>query len=234
MTMQEKAETLADVRDVIERVRDDGNAVQLTLRNGIVLRCKPVPPIYMQRIAEKFIPPPPPKVRIERGDDSYYEENVEDPDWKREKDDIQRRAENALQNLVFGLGTEPVSVPEGRYMPDEEGWIAEVRRADKFTGVDTPLDLDDPDLRYLSWLNFYALDNSSDVQLAGMLPSFLAGPSEVETADAVASFRDIRSRRTATDGAAANADSDGDRSEDAPAGPDLGVRPTRGRAVRSS
>jgi hypothetical protein len=233
MTMQEKGETLADVRDVMERVRDDGNAVLLTLRSGIVLRCKAVPPIYMQRVAEKFVLPPPPQVRIDRGDDSYFEENVDDPRWKRECGEINARAARTLQNLMLGIGTEAVEVPSGKYMPEEDGWIAEVRRADKLIGVDTPLDLDEPDLRYLSWLNFYALDNSSDVQLAGMLPSFLAGPSEVETADAVASFRNIRERRADHDGAAPDADNNGNRSEDVDPGPDLGVRPTRSRTVRA-
>lgn len=234
MTMQEQAEALADIREVIERVRDDGNAVQFTLKNGIVLRCKPVPPIYMRKIAEKFIPPPPPKVRIERGDDSYYEDNPNDPDWLREIDDINLRSENALTRLVLGMGTEAVSVPDDKYMPGDDGWVVEVRRADKYTGVETPLDLDDPDLRYLSWLMFYALDNSSDVQIVGLLPSYLAGPSEAETAAAVDAFRDLRERRAHPDGVAPDANSDGSPSESAPAEPGPGVRPTRSRAVRPS
>jgi hypothetical protein len=232
MTMQD-LETFADVREVIERVRDDGNAVQLTLRNGIVLRCKAVPPIYMRAVSERFPIPPPPKVLIERGDDSYYEENPSDPEWDRQKKEISQKAEDALTRLMLGMGTEVVSVPDGIYMPDADGWVAEVRRADKFTGLETPLELDDPDLRYLSWLTFYALDNSSDVQIAGLLPSFLAGPSEGETAAAVASFRDLRERRTAHDGAAADADLDGGRDEAAAAGPDLGVRQTGSRKVRA-
>lgn len=207
--MQEQDAALADIRDAIERVREDGNAVQFTLRNGIVLRCKPVPPIYVRTLSEQFIPPPPPMVHIDRGEDSFDEENRDDPRWKEEIAELTLRATKAIERLMFGLGTEPVSVPEGKYMPDDERWIAEVRRADKFTGVETPLDLDDPDMRYVSWLSFYALDNISDMELAGLLPQFLAGPSEVETAKVVDTFRDLYSRRTAADGAAADANSNG-------------------------
>lgn len=208
-TMDEQGATLADIEDAIFRVREDGNAVQFTLRNGIVLRCKPVPPIYVRTLSEQFIPPPPPKVHIDRGEDSFDEENVDDPNWKREVEDLAVRANKAVEQLMFGIGTEVVSVPDGKYMPDDDRWIAEVRRADKFTGIETPLALEDSDMRYVSWLNFYALDNISDMQLAGLLPQFLAGPSEVETAKAVDTFRNLYLQRTAPNGATPDADSNG-------------------------
>lgn len=209
MTMQEQGQTLTDIRDVMERVREDGNAVQLTLKSGIVLRCKAVPPIYMRTLAERFTEPPPPQVRIERGDDSYYEENRDDPNWKAECAAVRVRAEKAITQLVLGMGTEVVSVPEGKCGPDSDDWLIDVKRADKFTGVETPIDLSDPDMRYLSWLQFYALDNTDDMQMAGLLPQFLAGPREVEVAKAIDAFRNFRLRGIDPDGTLADADLDG-------------------------
>src|SRR6185295_12780079 len=102
MTMQEQDATLADIEDALARVREDGNAVQFTLRNGIVLRCKPVPPIYVRTLSEQFIPPPPPKVHIDRGEDSFDEENPDDPEWKREIGEIALRANKAVEQLMWG------------------------------------------------------------------------------------------------------------------------------------
>jgi len=209
MTMEEEGKSLADLHAAMERVREDGNAVLFTLKNGIVLRCRAVPPIYMRTLAERFTPPPPPQVRIERGDDSYYEENRDDPEWNDALAENGRRATKAITQLVLGMGTEVVSVPPGYVLPDDDAWIAHVRRADKFTGIETPLELDDTDLRYICWLQFYALDNNTDVQLAGLLPQFLAGPSEVEIAQAVDAFRDHSQRRADSDGAVADASGDG-------------------------
>lgn len=207
--MEEEGKSLADLHAAMDRVREDGNAIQFTLKNGIVLRCRAVPPIYMRTLAERFTPPPVPKVRIERGDDSYYEENPDDPDWQQALKDNGARATKAITQLVLGMGTEVVSVPDGYVMPDNDAWVENVRRADKFTGVETPLDLDDKDLRYICWLQFYALDNNTDLQLAGLLPQFLAGPSEVEIAQAVDAFRDHSQRRADPDVAAADASVDG-------------------------
>lgn len=226
MTMEEEGKSLADLHAAMDRVREDGNAIQFTLKNGIVLRCRAVPPIYMRTLAERFTPPPPPQVRIERGDDSYYEENRDDPDWNQALKDNAARAEKAITQLVFGMGTEIVSVPEGYVMPDDDAWVAKVRRADKFTGVETPLELDDPDLRYICWLQFYALDNNTDVQLAGLLPQFLAGPSEVEIAQAVDAFRDHSQRRADPDDAVADADTDGNNDNRASRRRRSRVRPT--------
>lgn len=203
--MQGHEELLNDVRTILDRVRRDGRSAELTLRSGIVLRFKAIPPVYLQTLNEQFILPPPPQVKIERGDDSYYEENPNDQAWARECAAIEGRQQRAVVNLMLGMGTEVVSVPEGRFKVDDDGWVAEVRRADKFTGVETPLHLDDPDMRYLSWLTFYALDNIDDMQLSGLIPQFLAGPTEGEIAQAVDAFRNPEGRSTDPDGAAADA-----------------------------
>lgn len=209
MTMQEHEEALKDVHSVLERLKYDGKAVEFTLKSGIVLRCKPVPPLYVRALREQFIPPPPPMVHIDRGEDSFDEPNADDPNYKAELDRLSAREDIAVTRFLLGMGTEFVSAPADVFAPADDGWIAHVQKADKFTGVCTPLDLSDDDMRYVSWLTFYALDNNADLQLAGLYPQWLAGVSEGEVAQALDAFRDLQRQRADTNGTAAVPPSNG-------------------------
>lgn len=211
MTMQEVGRALGDVADVVERIKADGRNALLTLKNGVVLRCKPVPPVYVQALRAKFVDPDPPKVTITPTDgrDPWEEENPSDPAYQRQLSDWHYRGNMAINRLFWGMGTELVSVPEGMFRPEDQGWIDYVKRAETYTGEEVPVDVSNDEMRWVSWLSLYAIDNDTDLYLAGSIPQNLAGINEKEVADAVAAFRSVQERRADSDIPPATASSNG-------------------------
>lgn len=193
-TLEVEKEAMDAAAAAMHRWKHVDGGAELTLNNGAVIRCKPVPPLYIEALADEFREPAPPLVFIESKD--REEENPNDPAYLRKLDELRRAHQIALVNLVLGIGTELVSVPDGVHPPESDEWVDEVRRREKFTHKAIPLpDLDDPDLRYIGWLRFYASDTNNDVALLGAIPQLLAGLREEEIRAAADSFRGIQGRR---------------------------------------
>lgn len=210
MTMETQRQAMAEVAAAFERVQLDGRTVLFECQNGVVLRCKAVSPVYMQALAEQFLPPPPPKRIINNGqDEPWEEENPGDPAYQRQLADLDRRWTMALNRLLAGMGTEPVTIPDGIFGPDDDGWIEQVRRAELFTGVAIPVDISTPEMRYISWLFYYVFDNNVDLSLTGMFTQQLGGLQEGEIAKAIETFRGLLGRRTDPGSANGHQDSNG-------------------------
>lgn len=229
MTNEDK-EAMDAVANTLDRVSADGRDILFTLKNGIVLRCISVPPFYIDALQAQYAMPEPPKVTVDRGDGTTWEEeNANDPEYQREFEKQQDRLRLALNALTLVIGTRVHFVPESLFGPDDDRWIETATRVEAVSAVKVPIDVSTDDMRRLSWLRYYALDNNDDIQIASALPSLLAGLQEGEVAAALDAFRNVRRRRTDTDGAVVQPIQDG------PANNRAGRRAsTRGRGTPGS
>jgi len=191
--MNEELKAIDVVDDVLKIVRR-GRFAEITLKNGIVLGLKPLPPLLTQAIGARFQTPKPPKMWIE--EKGREEENPNDPEYLRELQRIEDEQDLAVNDLVMGAGTHVISVPEGYFMPEEKGWEEPVLFACELSGVELHIDDSSPTKRYLCWLRFYALETAADVALVSSLPLQLGGIREGEVDAAMESFHGVSSRRT--------------------------------------
>lgn len=205
--MEAEARAIASADSVLSAVRKGRNG-ELTLHNGIKLLCKPVPPLLLQAIGKRYTPPPPPKVFIEeKGRD---EENPNDPAYLKQLEELEEEQNLAVQSLVLGAGTELISVPEGYFRPEDQGWIDKVEFTTELAGIKLNLDTSSEVKKYICWLRYYALETASDAALAEALPLQLAGIREGEIQEALEGFHGIQGRRTDTQSPSETGDQDGD------------------------
>lgn len=195
--MEDEKAAIDAVAAAVDRVTHKGRFAEYELTNGIVLRLKPVPPLLIQAVNNEFAPVAVPTVFLE--DKGRKEENPNDPTYLKSVEEQEERQNLAIQDLVFAVGTEVISVPDGYFKPEEDGWIASVEFANKITGGDLKIERDDPLKRYLYWLRFYALETTNDVVLVNSLPNMLAGIRENEVEDLINSFRGVPERGTDTE-----------------------------------
>lgn len=207
MNLEQEAEAINAVSRAIERVRRVGRGAEFTLSNGIVLKIKSVPPFLYQAVQNEFKPPNPPKVMIE--EKGREEENPNDPEYLRLLLELDEQQSLAINNLFLAYGTEILSVPEGYYRPEEDGWIAKVEFAQNITGKNIHIDRDDEIQRYLNWLRYYALETGGDIALATRLPMELGGIREGEVEEVMESFRSLPERRTDPQDSAEQGNSNG-------------------------
>lgn len=195
--MEDEKAAIDAVAAAVDRVTHKGRFAEYELTNGIVLRLKPVPPLLIQAVNNEFAPITVPTVFLE--DKGRKEENPNDPAYLKSVEEQEERQSLAIQDLVFAVGTEVISVPDGYFKPEEDGWIASVEFANKITGGDLKIERDDPLKRYLYWLRFYALETTNDVVLVNSLPNMLAGIRENEVEDLINSFRGVPERGADTE-----------------------------------
>ncbi len=192
--MNEELVAIDAVSRALDRIKKIGRFAEFELSNGIVLKMKPVPPILLQAVTSEFNPPPVPKVHIE--EDDRWEENYSDPNYLDELNRLAEAQGKALQDLVAAVGSEVLSVPDGYFRPEEDGWIDQVKFAAELTGTKLEMDLENSTKRYLYWLRFYALETGADAALAQNLPYQLSGIREGEVEEVIESFRSLPARRT--------------------------------------
>lgn len=194
MDIIQELNAIDGVSRAIDRIKGVGRRLEYTLSNGIVLSAKPVPPYLVAAVNQEFQPPPPPKVYIEeKGRD---EENPNDPQYLRDCQRLSEEQNQAINDLLMGMGTEVVSVPKGYYRPEDDAWISQVEFAMNVTGRRLKVERDDAIKRYLCWLRFYALENGSDIAIVSNLPLHLSGIREEEVAAVMDSFRGLSERGT--------------------------------------
>lgn len=204
--MQQELEAIESASKVIERITRKGRFVEFRLSNDIVLTIKPVPPLLLQAISQEFAPPPPPKVYIdEKGRD---EENPSDPEYLRLLAELSIKQDLAVNDLVLAMGTVIKSIPEGYFLPQEDGWVTQVQFAANITGKKIEIG-DDPIKRYLCWLRFYAMETQSDIVWCNQLPLQLVGIREGEVEEVMEFFRSIPERGTDTNSAVATGNQNG-------------------------
>lgn len=185
---------------VRDRMRPDGRNVRYTTENGITFLCKPVPPYYIDAIVEAKPDPPVPIARVEReGMEPFEEPNPNDPEWLKACQAMEEERSLAVSRLMLGLGTEVVPpLPPGIFACDDDGWLDYIKIVEQLSGVPIPVKLGIPAERYISWLRYYALDNSNDLAVLGYLPRQISGLRGGEIAAAIAAFRDLGGRPAAS------------------------------------
>lgn len=183
----------------------------ITLANGIVLRCKPVPAAVQRRIAIKIPLPSPPMVPGAGGE---LEENPSDPDYEKALAEAHDERLQKVNEALFVLGTECVSVPDGMFRPEEDGWVEPLL----FVGAD--VDTSSPLARYKDWLDLYAVQLQSDQGQIWFGVVGRSGILEREVANALDSFRRRSGRRPDPVSSAPDPDDAGD-------GADLQPEPPR-------
>lgn len=156
------------------------NNTEVTLSNGIILSINPVPPLMIRHAGAHLPKPKPPIVHIESK--GREEENPSDPYFLEQLQDWKNMVNETAVNVLIGVGTSVVSVPSGMYLPEDEGW-AEMAEA-----VGIVVNTKNAPARYLSWLRFYALADTKDVELAMGRVAMVAGVNEKDVAEAMSSF----------------------------------------------
>lgn len=194
MTLENEALAARFASEAIDRLKQgqDGRSLTWELHNGVVIACEPIPQSYMQALREAMPMPAPPLVPIPGKD--REEENPDDPTYKRTLDEWAELFGVARAKLIVAMATSLAFCPDNFPRPESDDWIAKVRRAEKFTRKPIDLELDDPDMRYYSWLRFFAVDNESDLRILLDLPQYLGGLRETEVAAALEAFRDLTTR----------------------------------------
>lgn len=163
--------------------RDTAVVDTITLSNGIVFRCKPVPP-YVVRSAGKNVPKPEPPM-LEREDRGRSEPNLSDPEYLQAYSDWLNLLSEASLDAFLLLGTEIVELPEGVARPEEDTWLPNL----EFLGVE--VDASSERARYLSWLRYYAITSTSDLMLLTSTIAKKSGVREGDVNSALDSFRGV-------------------------------------------
>jgi len=152
----------------------------VTLSNGIVLALKPVPAMVIRAAVNRIPEPKVPKVYIQ--DKDREEENPDDPDYQRALAQHTEDTSMAAFEAVLLLGTSVVSVPANMERPEGNEWLS------KLVTLGIGPDGDNPDERYLAWLQYYALTTARDIAALTAAGRDLAGVREEAVAQAVTSF----------------------------------------------
>jgi hypothetical protein len=192
--VQEELDAIDAVAHAVDRITKRGRFAEFKLQNGIVLNLRPIPPLLIQAVNQEFHTPDPPKVYMEeKGRD---EPNPNDPAYLKELERLAEAQDLAVESLTLAVGTSVKFVPEGMFKPEDDGWIEQIKFANKLVGIEMQIDEDDPTKRFLYWLRFYAMESASDIALVRGLPTILAGIREGEIEEVLDSFRRLPERGT--------------------------------------
>lgn len=156
-------------------------AKEVTLSNGVVLKIKPMPPMLLTSVQNSIPEPAIPVVFLE--DKGRDEPNPNHPEYIRAMNERAEALAMATSNLILYACTSAVSVPEGVFGPDDDGWV----RLTEMAGI--KFDKNDKIERYLAWLRSYAVATIDDMNKVQTLPLQLAGTMETEVEAVQDSFR---------------------------------------------
>lgn len=204
-------ETAALIEEMIRQDRQTAEPVA-TLTNGIVLRGKAVPRQTLSNVIKRIPMPDVPRFVFELDGEEVSEGNPNDPDYLEAVEKVHLERLDATYRAMYALGTELVSVPEGVFRPEDDGWLELLEELGAVDRAEVPAN---PKLRYLMWLERYALETQDDNGTCFGVALAATGILETEVVAAVAYFRDKAQRgadrlsAALARRAAANRDSDG-------------------------
>lgn len=189
MTLQDESEAMDAVAKTVASARKTGaNQAELTLSNGIVLVCRPVPPMLISGITaelERKLPEPPTRWLEDK---QREEPNPNDPAYTAALARFERLNQAAVDDLAMAVSTTVKSVPEGYFGPEEDGWLND-RRIKLAQQAGLEFDPADEIKRHVVWLRYYAIEAVTDVQLWMGVRTQLTGINEDEVRAALATFR---------------------------------------------
>lgn len=152
------------------------------LRNGVVLKLAPVPPLAMREAAIHY-PPPHPPVVLNR-DKDREETNPNDPDYLEALERYTMEQAARVADVMILLGTSIESIPEGVEPPESPTWKA------KLEALDIKVDSSNEYKQYLAWLRLYALTSEQDLAYTLWAVTRISGVTEEEVRRAASAFRD--------------------------------------------
>lgn len=174
-------EAIRAAAKVAEARSDAGERGLVTLSNGIVLRCRPIPPFVLRQAGSRIEEPEVPIFHNEaKGRD---EENPEDPEYKKACEEYKLRVGDAGMNVMLAVGTSIEHIPDGVAKPEDDDWI------ETLTSVGIEIAHASPQERYLSWLMFYAIATTDDIRRVSAAVGETASVKEEDVALAADSFQ---------------------------------------------
>lgn len=182
-------EAVTAAAKTIDEVEAAATPTTVTLKNGISLRLKSVPPFLVQKAAGAVTRPDVPKVYLE--DKGVYEDNPADPDYIDAMAVWEAKTIEAGVSVMLAAGTAVDHVPASMEGPDDDGWLELIT----YFGID--VDLGSRVSRYLTWLLCYALDDPDDLANLVATTQRMTGIREEEAQEALATFRNRAERRAA-------------------------------------
>lgn len=182
--LAEEMSALASIEQasqVIELVKVWRDRDRITLRNGVVLKLHPVPPLAI-REAALLVPPPQVPVWISP-DKDREEPNPNDPDYLAALEKHKHEQAFRVSDTIHLLGTSVESIPDGIDPPESDVWIS------KLEAIGIKVDRENEHKRYLSWLRLYAYTSQADISMVTAFATRLSGTTEEEVQRAAAAFR---------------------------------------------
>ena len=175
--------------DVAEDAQNNGTSPEdlnsVEFRNGLKLGVREVPPLILRQPLQKLPEPEPPMIDMSDKGEGLTEPNPNDPAYIKVHAEWELTVGLSIMDTMMLLGTtEPTetgepkplieTLPEGMFPPESDGWVNWLKAA----GV--TIDESTVNTRYLCWLRYYAVSNSTDL---AKLTRAIAGKSGVREED---------------------------------------------------
>jgi len=161
--------------------------MELTLKSGVKLLLKPVPPYAIWAAIEKLEEPKVPIVMIEAK--GREEENPFDPEYLEQVNEFNAKRANAIHELMWVFGTKLLEVPEGMPGPEENEWTEQL----EYLGINLSAMKGE---RYVQWLKYCAITHADDIEAFTLAQTRLGGATEEDVAKVAESFRSDEERDT--------------------------------------
>lgn len=165
----------------LARELDEGPPGTITLKNGIMLKLKPVAPLAIREAAVRVQPPEVPIVFVE--EKQREERNPADPAYLRAVDRYEADQIIRVADVLVLMGTKVEYIPEGLSRPEDDDWI------DLLEAVDIQVPRDNKYRRYLAWVRYSAIEDEEDIGRVVAAVVRLSGVTEVEVDKAAQAFR---------------------------------------------
>lgn len=159
---------------------------EIELQNGIVLKTKPVSEVVLRTVVQRIPKPEVPMHNFGPEDAPVREPWPDDPAYKEDMKNAMARRNQALAHACQVVGTECLSVPEGYFTPDQDGWIDLLRIVGaelEPSALGTPMD------RYAAWLEHHAVTGFFDLNKITQAVLMLSAILEEEVWEAIQFFR---------------------------------------------
>lgn len=170
------------LHNIVENVRTAPEEV--TLQSGIVLKVKHVSDTTLRAVVTSV---PLPEVPIEpMGADKIPEPWPDKPEYQAELLEAMAERNRRLAHACGVLGTECLTVPDGYFRPEEDGWVDGLR----IVGVELEAKkLESQMDRYDLWLQHHAMSEFLDLNKITQTVLMRSAIMEVEVLDAINFFR---------------------------------------------
>jgi len=161
--------------------------MELTLKSGVKLLLKEVPPYAIWAAIEKLEEPILPIVMMEAK--GREEENPFDPEYLEAVKEFEAKRANVIHELMWVFGSKLLEVPEGMAGPEDDEWTEQL----EYLGINLGTTKGE---RYVQWLKYCAITHADDIEAFNVAQARLGGATEEDVAKVADSFRGDEERDT--------------------------------------